>query len=307
MKNKYKIQWITLVVALLMTMVSGAQVSAWGPERPTYTMAKPAERATFNSITDNAAVGDERDFVRIAEAGAGRAFTNELIIEPGKEYEVWIYFHNDASETVNDAAHNYAGLARNTRMISYYPEALGAGDRGKVEGYITSTTTDPVTVWDEAYITAKKALTIEYVEGSAHIYNKWAANGSELGKELFTADGTWLGLNNLNGLILGCNDFAGTVIYRIRTVAVEQPEEPKPDPEPEPTPDPEEPTPEPEQPAEPTPEPEKPQELPETGPAEVALAIVVVLALVAGIVYWRRTSHAVKKATRSAKGHGKRK
>ena len=195
----------------------------WGPKRSTYTMAKPATKAVFNSLTDNPAVGDERDFVRIAEAGSGRAFTSELIIEPEKEYEVWIYFHNDASETFNDAAHNYVGVARNTWMSSYYPEALAKGERGKVEGYITSTTTNPTTVWDGAYITAKEALTIEYVEGSAHVYNRWQVNKMELGKKLFTKEGVWLGVNQLDGLVLGGGRFTGTVIYKIRTTSMNQP------------------------------------------------------------------------------------
>lgn len=191
-----------------------------GPQRPTYTMAKPADHATFNSITDNAAVGDERDFVRIAEAGSGRTFTSELIVEPGKEYEVWIYYHNDASETFNDSAHNYVGVARQTRMNSHFPNALAKGERQKVEAYITSTTTNPRTIWDEAYITAKEALTIEYVEGSAHIYNKWDVNGMELGAGLFTPNGVYLGVNKLDGLVLGGNLCSGTVIYRIRTAAM---------------------------------------------------------------------------------------
>ena len=186
-------------------------------------------------------------------------------------------------------------------MISYYPEALDKGERGKIEGYITSTSTDPKTIWDEAYITAKEALTISYVEGSAHIYNKWDANETELGKELFTADGAWLGVNKLDGLVLGCDQFAGTVIYNIRTTAVEQPEEPEPEPETPPvTPeDPEEPTPEvPETPK----NPELPEELPTTGPAEVFLAVVVVLAIAAGGFYWYKTHRAVKKVTKRAKG-----
>lgn len=311
MKNKYKIKWLTVGVAamLLAPMMAGGQVSAWGPERPTYKMSSPADHPVFNSIIDNPSMGDERDFVRIVEADSDKTLTSELAIEPGKEYAVSIYFHNDASATYNTAAQNRVGIALGTRVVSYFPEKLGKFERGKIDGVITAANSDPKTVWDEAYITAREALTIEYVEGSARIYNDWKANNTELSKSLFTADGVTIGLNELNGMILGCEEYSGRVMYRIRTVAVETPEEPKPDPEPEPTPDPEEPTPEPSNPEELTPEPEqeKPQELPETGPAEVALAIVVVLALVAGIVYWRRTSHAVKKATRSAKGYGKRK
>lgn len=182
-------------------------------------------------------------------------------------------------------------------MNSHFPNALAKGERQKVEAYITSTTTNPRTVWDEAYITAKEALTIEYVEGSAHIYNKWDANGTELGADLFTSNGVFLGLNDLDGLVLGCDQFAGTVIYKIKTIAVDNPA-PTPDPDPEPTPDPEVPDENPE----PTPEPEIPEELPTTGPAEIALAVVIVLAISAGGFYWYKTHKAVKKVTKRAKG-----
>lgn len=43
------------------------RIGGWGPKRPTYTNEHPADHPVFNSITNNAAVGDERDFVRIEE------------------------------------------------------------------------------------------------------------------------------------------------------------------------------------------------------------------------------------------------
>ena len=48
--------------------------------------------------------------------------------------------------------------------------------------------------------------------------------------------------------------------------------------------------------------PEAPSELPETGPAEIVLAVIIVLSLLAGGIYWYRTHSAVKKATKRAKG-----
>lgn len=308
---KYKLlNKLGLALALVLASAGAPAVSAWGPNRPTYTNENPADHAVFNSITNNAAVGNERDFVRIAEKGNGSTYVSELTIEPNKQYEVYIYYHNDASGIYNDAAHDYVGVARDTRLSSLFPASLKAGERGQVDGTITSSTTDPAAVWDEAYITAKEDLTLHYVTGSAKIYNSWGTNGANLSSErLFSQEGTLLGLNQLNGLILGCAEYSGHVVYTIQTKAVEKPDEPKPE-EPE-TPDvpdepeePEEPEPDdPEVPDEPKPEePETPKELPTTGPAEIALAIVVVIALVAGIVYWRKTSKAVKKATRHAKG-----
>lgn len=297
---------LTFVSAALPLVIGGAPVSAWGPERPTYTVHDPAHHATFNSITDNPAVGDERDFVRVAEIrdDGSSVYGNEITIEPNKRYSVYIYFHNDASATFNDDAHGNAGLAWNTRLSSNFPDSLAKGERGTITGRITSTSTSPAAVWDEAHVTASEAMTLHFVLGSAtiHVDPRWETNGKVLSSaNLFSSTGTFLGLTGFNGLIPGCDEYSGQVVYTFSTKAVEKPDEPDPEPEPEPEPTPDEPTPEP---TPDEPKPETPQELPETGPAEVALAAVIVIAVVAGFVYWRKTSHAVKKVTRSAKGRG---
>lgn len=248
---------------------------AFGPERETYTMANPADHAVFNSIVDNNVVGDERDFVRISEKREDGSFVNELELEPGKTYEVQIYYHNDASETYNDSAHNYIGVARDTRMSSTFPERINKGEQKAITGRITSTTTDPEAVWDEAYVTAKEDLTLHYVPGTAKIYNQWATNGSILPTSLFSTEGTFIGQDELDGLIMGCGRFSGQVLYTITAHAVDG----------------EVPT-----------DPEVPDELPTTGPAEIVLAVVIVIAVCAGGVYWWKTSKEVKKTTKRAKG-----
>lgn len=217
-----------LVLAALITLsfLQSAPVSAWGPERPTYTMNSPADHPTFNSITDNSTLGDERDFVRIVEKGSGKAFTSDLEIEANKEYIVEIYYHNNASATYNDAAHNYVGVAEDTRVVSYFPEKLAAGETGQIDGVITATNADPKTVWDEARITAKENLKIGYVEGTARIYNDWGVNGTELDKKLFTSEGVFIGLNELNGLVLGCEEYSGQIVYTIQTQATEEDSDP---------------------------------------------------------------------------------
>lgn len=315
-----KFKHISMVGAAVATMVLAQAVApaamAWGPERTTYIMNAPAKKAVFNSITDNAAVGDERDFVRIVEKGINGTYTSDLTIEAEKEYEVFIYFHNDASTTYNDPSYNYVGVAQNTRVSSSFPTSLKAGEVGKIFGRITSTSTDPAAVWDEAYVRAKQDLTLHYVSGSAKIYNRWQANGSVLSQSLFTDTGTFIGMNQLNGVVPGCDIYSGQVVYTLQThaVKVDQPDDPEPvdpcapgqpDADTDKCKEPDDPTPVDPTPEDPTPEkptPEMPKELPNTGPAEVALAAIVVVAIVAGIVYWQKTHKAVKRATKKAKG-----
>ena len=278
----------SLITALAFMVLTAPSAMAWGPtNRPTYTNEHPANHAVFNSITNNAAVGDERDFVRVAEkkADGSAVYRSDISVEPGKEYEVYIYYHNDASSTYNDAAHNYVGVARNTRLRASFPSSLKAGERGTIVGEITSSTTDPEAVWDEAYITATADMTLHYVAASARIYNDWETSGSVLSTNLFSAQGTFLGSSELSGVINGCDEFSGQVVFTILTKAVED-EEPVVSETPVETPD----------------TPEVPEELPTTGPAEIVLAVVVVLAVGAGVFYYVQTHKAVKKATRKARG-----
>lgn len=195
------------------------KLPGWGPERPTYTMNSPAKYAVFNSITDNAAVGDERDFVRIVEKNTGGTYSSDIILEAGKEYEVFIYFHNDASSTFNDKEHNYVGVARDVRISSMFPTHLEADERGAIFGRISASNTVPKAIWDTAYITAQESLTLHYVSGSAKIYNRWRANGQVLSMNLFSEKGTFIGLNELNGVVPGCDIYSGQVVYTIHTIA----------------------------------------------------------------------------------------
>jgi len=194
----------------------------WGPKRPTYTMSTPAKHAVLNSLTDNAAVGDERNFVRISEKSSGLPYRGNIIVEPDRQYEVYIYFHNNASSTYNDKEHDYVGVARDVRLSSVFPTSLKKGQEGLVRGTFSSTNTDPPSVWAGAYITATEDMTLHYVEGSAKIYHGWQANGRVLSVNLFSKMGTFIGMNELNGVVPGCDDFSGQVVYTIQTRAVKQ-------------------------------------------------------------------------------------
>lgn len=198
----------------------------WGPQRPTYTNDKPADHAAFNSITDNPVLGDERDFVRIVEFRDSKTkdknrYVKNIMLEPGKRYEVFIYYHNNASSTFNDKAHNYVGVARNTKVISNFPHELAAGETKQILGIIASSTAIPSAVWDEVNVTAKQAVTLHYVAASAKLHNDWQANGTLLSTHMFE-EGNLLGVNELNGLILGGQAYSGYITYTIQVDAVER-------------------------------------------------------------------------------------
>lgn len=216
MKNTKFLKGLAITaIAPVLALASTINAFAWGPERQTFTMAEPATYPVFNSITDNPTIGDERDFVRVGEIDSEvTALKNEIEVIPGKQYLVYIYFHNNASETFNTADHNHSGIALGTKLASSFSTVLTPSEKGTITGTITANNSNPTSVWDEAYMTtATDKVLLRYVSGSAKIYNDFATNGSILSENLFTKDGTLLGLTSFNGAIPGCEQYHGVVSY----------------------------------------------------------------------------------------------
>ena len=112
------------VAAVAAVATSAMVISAFGPDdRQTYTMENPADKVTFNSITNNptligatdtaACEGnvacDERYFVSASEYtgdASKNSWGDTTTVEDGKEYVVRMYVHNDAASNLNLVAEN---------------------------------------------------------------------------------------------------------------------------------------------------------------------------------------------------------
>lgn len=215
----------TLALALvpLLALLATQSASAWGPERQTFTMESPASYAVFNSITNNPTIGDERDFVRVGQINADvTQLSDNVDVLPGHQYLVYIYYHNDASSTYNGPEYGNRGVAFQSRIATTFPTLLAPSEKGEVSATISAQNTVPDAVWDEAYFTNNTGnkIYLNYVDGSAKIYNDWGVNGSTMADALFTAEGTPIGLNALNGIILGCEEYHGVVSYVVEARAV---------------------------------------------------------------------------------------
>ena len=223
--NKKRVAKVSSIIAGGLIVASSigfaSTVSAWGPERTTYTNEHPASYATFNSITDNVAVGDERNFVRVRELGTDETYKDEVAVTPGKEYEVYIYYHNNAGSNMNASGF---GVATNTRIASAYPTILKTNERGMISGivswsYVTQEEPNNAKdgeVWDEAYLTTTADGTIlRYKTGTATIHNDGKINGSVLPTTLFTKEGTPIGFNKLSGVLPGCAEYSGYITYTL--------------------------------------------------------------------------------------------
>ena len=70
-----------------------------GPERPSFTMEKPATYPIFNSIVDNPTIGCEKYFVSVGEiAPKGKTQLGlKTSIRPKRQYLIQIYYHNNCS------------------------------------------------------------------------------------------------------------------------------------------------------------------------------------------------------------------
>ena len=249
-------------------------VGIWGPvDRPTYTLAHPATEPVFNSITDNhntdvtvgdgvsqldetidyisqgqvnntesnvVGLGDERNFVRIREAGTDDFYDDIVEAVPGKEYEVYVYFHNNATPHTELYAYN-------TRLKMEAPERLKAGEIAAIKGIISwhkqrAETAEELAalevskVWDSTFLKATEDMDLRYVPNSAVIHNgnndADTANGLILNNtDLWNDNGRGAMLaysvavisdpddeeeTTAKGIIPPCNEYAGYVTFRLK-------------------------------------------------------------------------------------------
>ena len=207
------------LLAIAAAVIVPATMFAWGPaSRPTYTIDKPAPHVTFNSMTNNPKHGNELNFVQIREAGAS-GYVEEVNLKPGKEYEVRVYYHNNAASNLNGADMNGKGVALDTNMRVQMPASVKAGEKARFTGIVSASNAQPKEVWDEAYGKSDSAVALRYVQGSAKIGNFGKTNGATLPDSLVST-GVKLGFDQLDGKVPGCNEYAGYVTYRFK---VDQP------------------------------------------------------------------------------------
>ena len=199
--------------------VKKEDIETWGPQdRQTFTWSNPADHVCFNSMTDNPEIGDEANFVRVRKVGGQDKSTNNVIAEPGEEYEVFIYYHNNASAVLNDGDHS--GIAQNVRIkVEPIVNSLQPGHAAVIKVSISSSNAIPQVVWSTSYLHAKENIGLSYVSNSAILHNSGSLDGSILNDDaLFGKDGgTFIGYTkNYWGAIPGCNEYAGYVTFRLK-------------------------------------------------------------------------------------------
>lgn len=244
--GKKRIKLLSLAIGLIaMQSLPGianpvqALEETWGPQdRTMFTWDSPASYVTFNSISNNPFIGNETNFVRVKKYVEGSSPSDDdwvswgdnITVEPGNQYEVFIYFHNNASASLNTESGN--GYAQNTRVASSFPTKLKKGESGIIKGSVSATNANPVAVWDTAFFKADQTVYLSYIDNTAILHSSAECNttdGTVLSKDaLFASDeqvgssadvGAMIACYNsdsLWGVIPGCNEYAGYVSYRVR-------------------------------------------------------------------------------------------
>jgi uncharacterized repeat protein (TIGR01451 family) len=212
------------LVAVLAAVIVPAVISAWGPSnRPTFTIEKPADYVTFNSITNNPKYGDERNFAHIKESGAADStYTNKISLKAGQEYTVFVYYHNNAASNLNESG---KGIAHGTYIKAELPANVlkGAANAGS-NIYIGASNANPSQVFDNIYFanSTDADITLRYVQGSAVLTNFKSDTDNTLRtfklSDSIVGSGAAIGWDSMNGDLPGCNRYSGYVTFKIKAV-----------------------------------------------------------------------------------------
>ncbi|WP_460991161.1 hypothetical protein [Sinomonas soli] len=191
----------------------GSQVFGWGPERATFTVKSPAPYIALNSITDNPAYGDERNFVRVKLADQpNNTFTDDLTVNPGDTVEVGAIVDNDVADNLPNNA--VVGLTAQ--------KAFKYSDDGRAGLFVTFEGQNVKSVWDSATLKSKAPIKVQYIKNSLRFISvQGPKDGFQIPDDGF-ADGqtVTLGDRTLDGnfpahMVNGLEAGAGYLTFRV--------------------------------------------------------------------------------------------
>ncbi len=205
-----------IVFGIIVMISSYSSVIAYGPERDLYTIEKPADHVTFNSIKNNDIYGDERAFVTIKPVSDGKKDTwkKKISVNKDGDYYIRIYVHNNAAK-------NLKLIANNTRLYANIPGS--ATKKAVVAGQVESSNAKPKSVWDEAVFVSDKLFNLNYIKGSAVYYNNYYTKGIKISDSVITSKGALIGYNKLDGKIPGCFQYSGHLLLKVHVDVAESP------------------------------------------------------------------------------------
>ena len=201
-------RFATFIAIVAAAIIVPTVAFAWGPERDTYTIANPADKVTFNSITDNPNIGDERNFVGIREVGSANVWYDDVTAQPGKEYFVRMYVHNNAADNLNLVAKD---------VTAKFNLPTNTAKSLQINGFLSSSNATPNEVYDHARFKSDRDFNLAYIDNSLKYENNvFGSAGTPLPESIFTSTGAKLGYDKLDGNIPGCFEYAGYVTFKVK-------------------------------------------------------------------------------------------
>lgn len=232
MKENNKTNFIIVIfLTVLVSMaVCPTTAFAWGDDsggRPSYSTQYISEHADdfgntplFNSISD-AEIGNEKDFVSTMEADNsgfaqnphGKWRGGNVEVENGETYVIRLYVNNNNPN-------GFDAVAENVKVAFSIPST--SSKQVQVNGFIESSNASPSEYWDYINFKSNKNFHLEYVYGSALLYNGGTGQeGITLGDEIATKaseGGALIGYNALDGQIPGGDAYKSYITIRVKVV-----------------------------------------------------------------------------------------
>jgi len=214
---------LTAVVCALILFSSTAVFAGWSPNRPVFDWKNPADQVgsvngpVFNSFINTPYYGDERAFFDASSTDSPNSFKDVLpnVTVGSQEVILRTYVHNNANQSLNDAAHGFKSVAHNTQVRIALPTTTDTSLRSS--SYISADNAVPTQVVDTADLTAATPFSMQYVPGSATIYNGAHSNGMPLSDNIVTT-GDKIGYQNMDGEFPGCFQYQAIITIHVKIV-----------------------------------------------------------------------------------------
>jgi len=217
MKNTGLKKFASAVMAVTMLVFPMVARAGFAPARQTYTYGpdfKGADHVQFNSIVNNPSYGDERAFFTgrdnaVTSGGWSDPVNN---VQPGKEYLLRIFVHNNANQGLNASG---KGVAKDTIVKVTLPTNVGTNLVATAA--ISASNATPGTVTDTLNFKSANGVKLTYVPGSAQLDTAFM-HGKKLSDSIVTS-GAPIGSQAINGLWPGCFGYAGFVYLKVKASA----------------------------------------------------------------------------------------
>ncbi len=211
-----------VVAASIAVLIPVMTIAGWYPDRPLKVWNGPNttgfDHVTFNSFT-NVPEGNEQQFFDGKQWNTTPGgFQDPIKVKVGDEIKLRTYVHNNADGSLNDAAHNYKGIARNTKVKISLPTGVGT-EMNAVSRITATNAAQPDGVFDTTNFTSADGTPyrLSYVAGSAYA-DTHARTGMALSDSIVT-DGALIGESTPDGNVPGCFDHDMYVIVKVKVEA----------------------------------------------------------------------------------------